>query len=59
MRGIITVLTFAAIAGALYLLQGLWFQLIDGTDDYLDKWRWICGIPSAIYLLWFFLVYLK
>lgn len=59
MRGIITVLTFAAIAGALYLLQGLWFQLIDRHENFLGKWRWICGVPSVVYLLWFFLVYAK
>ena len=57
--GLIGVLVIFAIFGVMPLVQGLYFLIATKEALYLDRWRWYIGIPSALYLLWFFFVLAK
>ena len=57
LRRLIGILTILSIFGIMPVVQGLWFLIATKQADYLDKWRWFLFVPSALFLLWFFLFY--
>ena len=57
LRRLIGILTILSIFGIMPVVQGLWFLIATKQTDYLDKWRWFLFVPSALFLLWFFLFY--
>lgn len=58
LRRLIGILTILSIFGIMPVVQGLWFLITTRQTDYLDKWRWFLFVPSALFLLWFFLFYI-
>ncbi|MDO4861709.1 MAG: hypothetical protein Q3984_03475 [Eubacteriales bacterium] len=59
LRRLIGILTILSIFGIMPVVQGLWFLIAAKQADYLDKWRWFLFVPSALFLLWFFLFYTR
>ncbi len=57
MKGLPGFLMLCSIFGIMPLLQGLYYLILAKDDLYLDRWRWFLGVPSALYMLWFLLIY--